>query len=63
MSALRKERADLMVVLEEKRKEIAESQDLHNLRQLRLQEASGELALAEVQTEIPETDFVWPFQN
>jgi len=48
MRQMRKDRDDLLDVVEQKRKEIAESEDLHQLRELRLHEASGELSLAEV---------------
>merc|ERR1719316_639773 len=48
MQLLRSERDNLALEVEKKRKEIAESEDLHQRDELRLHEASGELSLAEV---------------
>lgn len=48
MQKLRSERECLSLKLEQKRKEMETSEDLHHRREQRLHEASGELSLAEV---------------
>lgn len=48
VSNVRNERNTLQTTLEQKCKEIADHEELHQLRDVRLHEASGELSLAEV---------------